>query len=373
MFAQRSRLLQSRQVATPLRLKDLAASLGLSVPTVSLALRNAGNISDKTCRRVQKAAAALGYRPNPYAAALSTGWHTKDAHEMPLAIVRWPSREGALYPKEEIVSGIEPRAKELGYRVERCILSSPRELPQCLRLLYNRGIQGVFIAPVGDMKEALTLDWSRFCVMAVGRYNMQTPFNAVRPEIFESTRAVMAKMAEYGYQRIGAALFRHEPPMIDDFARLSAIQCGEISAQPVNGIHSVMLTKPGEDDRLAKWIREMRLDAVILFSVGQYHSLVGQGLRVPEELGVATLHYHDDLYSRHISGMYQEDFEIGHTAANHMDFMIRHHERGIPQVPRHLVIGSKWIDGTTLHDVTLKSSKISGRRRSSTSPAIPSA
>jgi DNA-binding LacI/PurR family transcriptional regulator len=356
-------------MATPPRLKELAATLGLSVPTVSLALRNAGNISRKTCQRVQEAAAEMGYRPNPYAAALSTGWQTRDAHEMPLAIVRWPSREGAIYPKQEIVDGIEPRAAELGYRVEQCNLSSPRELPQCLRLLYHRGIQGVFIAPVGDMQEALTLDWSRFCVIACGRYNLQTPFHAVRPEIFESTRSVMSKAMRYGYKRIGAALFRHDPPMIDDYARLAAIQCSEISASLAGGIHEVLLSKPEDDDKLGKWVRAKRLDAVIVFSVGQYHSLVEQGIRVPEDVGVATLHYHDDLYSRHICGVHQQDSEIGRAAANQMDFLIRHHERGIPSVPRHLVIGGKWMEGTTLRDLTLKTPKTSKRGKSAAASA----
>jgi len=295
----------------------------------------------------------MGYRPNPYAAALSTGWQTKDAREMPLAIVRWPSKDGALYPSEEVMGGIEPRAVELGYRVERCDLSSLRELSKCLRLLYNRGIQGVFIAPVGDMQEALTLDWSRFCVMACGRYNTHTPFNTVRPEIFESTRSVMLRAAGYGYKRIGAALFRHEPPMIDDYARLAAIQCGLVNPGDGIELHEILLSKPEKDDHLGKWVVEKRLDAVIVFSVGQYHRLVEQGIRV-SELGVATLHYHDDLYSRHISGMDQQYFEIGCAAANHMDFMIRHHERGIPAVPRHLVIESKWREGTTLQRATRK-------------------
>ncbi len=339
---------------TPLRLKEIAASLKLSVPTVSLALRNAGNISAKTCARVQKAAAAMGYRPNPYAAALSTGWQARNAHEMPLAIVRWPSQQAFLYPNEEIAQGIERRGVELGYRIERCNLSSPRELPQCMRLLYNRGIQGVFIAPVGDAMDALKMDWGRFCVLACGRYNLQTPFHTVRAEIFESTRMAMAKAIGRGYQRIGAALYHHDPPMLDDFARLSAIRGGVTSPANTNLQGAVLLSKPGDDSRLAKWVREKRLDAIIVFSVGQYHSLVEQGIRVPQDVGIITLHYHDDLYSRHITGVLQQDLEIGSAAANHMDHMIRHHERGIPAVAQHIVIGGKWMEGSTLPDKSAK-------------------
>jgi LacI family transcriptional regulator len=337
-------------MAEHLRLKELAASLGLSVPAVSLALRNAGNISVKTCLRVQKAAAAMGYKPNPYAAALSTGWQVKDAHEMPLAIVSWPSKEGNLYPINTIVEGILQRGAQLGYRVDRCNLSSASELPRCTRLLYNRGIQGVFVAPVGNELELLKLDWDRFCVLSCGRYHHQTSFHTVRSEIFENTRAVISLAAERGYRRIGAALYHHNPPMIDDFARLSAIRSALTSPDQPTLADTVLLSKPGDDTSIAKWVRQKRLDAVILFAVGQYYKLIEQGIRVPEDVGVATLHYENDLYNRHISGVFQQNFEIGVAAANHMDFMIRHHDRGVPQVPQHIVIGGKWMEGTTLPD-----------------------
>jgi hypothetical protein len=42
-----------------------------------------------------------------------------------------------------------------------------------------------------------------------------------------------------------------------------------------------------------------------------------------------------------------------------MDYMIRHHERGIPQVPQQIAIESKWVEGTTLPE---KLQTISKRR-----------
>ena len=46
------------------RMKDIARSLGVSVMTVSKALRNHVDISSKTRRRVLKRARELGYQPN---------------------------------------------------------------------------------------------------------------------------------------------------------------------------------------------------------------------------------------------------------------------------------------------------------------------
>jgi LacI family transcriptional regulator len=54
----------------PVRLKDIAARTGLSVNTVSLALRGSPRIAEETRRRVEKAAQSLDYLPNQIAKSL---------------------------------------------------------------------------------------------------------------------------------------------------------------------------------------------------------------------------------------------------------------------------------------------------------------
>lgn len=56
-----------------MRLKDLAAHLGLSVTTVSRALAGYPDVGPETRKRVQEAAKALGYRPHPLARRLRKG------------------------------------------------------------------------------------------------------------------------------------------------------------------------------------------------------------------------------------------------------------------------------------------------------------
>ncbi len=51
-------------------LKDLANHLGVSIATVSRALRNSHEVSDEMKERVQKLAKELNYRPNPFAQSL---------------------------------------------------------------------------------------------------------------------------------------------------------------------------------------------------------------------------------------------------------------------------------------------------------------
>jgi len=54
-------------------IRDVAASLGLSVATVSLALNDSPLVKDETMKRVKEEARRMGYMPNPYARNLARG------------------------------------------------------------------------------------------------------------------------------------------------------------------------------------------------------------------------------------------------------------------------------------------------------------
>lgn len=51
-------------------MKDLAQILGVSIPTVSRALKNSPEISRELCAKVQKLAKEMNYHPNPFAMSL---------------------------------------------------------------------------------------------------------------------------------------------------------------------------------------------------------------------------------------------------------------------------------------------------------------
>ena len=51
-------------------LKDLAQALGVSIPTVSRALKDSPEISRELCAKAKALAKEMNYRPNPFAMSL---------------------------------------------------------------------------------------------------------------------------------------------------------------------------------------------------------------------------------------------------------------------------------------------------------------
>lgn len=88
---------QAKTARRPLTLKDVSIASGVSEMTVSRVLRNRGDVSDATRKKVLNAAKALGYVPNKIAGALASS-------RVNLVGVIIPSLSNMVFP--EVLTGI---------------------------------------------------------------------------------------------------------------------------------------------------------------------------------------------------------------------------------------------------------------------------
>lgn len=319
-------------------LKDLARELGLSVATVSLALRGEGNISPTTRQRVQETARALGYRPNTIAAALSSRENPDRKHAIPLAIIRrQPAPGSEVYPVEIFTRGILDRASALGYRAESFLFTQDSsKFPAFLRMLYNRGFQGLFLAPVGEFPPNLP-EWNDFSVITCGRFDAPSPFHTVRNEVFESTLLALDYLRRKGCRRIGLSLVRHDVPIMDDKQRMAAAMI----SKSATGKRTTPFFYRGVEE-LLHWVRRERFDGLVGFSIEEFFLLRSAGLHIPGNLQVVALHLYDEEWNKPLSGLLPAEYACGVAAANRMDSLVRHHEKGIPEFAEHTVIKPVW-------------------------------
>jgi len=122
------------------RLKDVAAKAGVSVMTISKALRDAPDISANTKARIKLLAGQMGYVPD----SIAQGLRNRTSKIFGLVI---PSMTDPLFAR--MVSAIETRSRELGYDL---ILAHTMGLAEreevSVRRMLSRRIDGLFISPV---------------------------------------------------------------------------------------------------------------------------------------------------------------------------------------------------------------------------------
>src|SRR5882672_646056 len=126
------------------RLVDIAKRVGVSVMTVSKALRDQSDVSARTKARIKQTAREMGYVPDSSA----SGLRTRTSKLFGLVI---PSTTNPIFAR--IVYAIEERAHELGYDLllaHTCNIVEREET--CIRRLLARRVDGFFISPVYRME-----------------------------------------------------------------------------------------------------------------------------------------------------------------------------------------------------------------------------
>jgi LacI family transcriptional regulator len=120
------------------RMKDIARDLGVSLMTVSKALRGHSDISEATRKRVLKRAGELDYRPNWVARSLVT----RRTHMVGVVI---PDLMHSFFA--EVAKGISRKLEPLGYQI---VISNSEESPEAedrqIQVLLSRSVDGLIVA-----------------------------------------------------------------------------------------------------------------------------------------------------------------------------------------------------------------------------------
>lgn len=130
-------------------LKDLADKLGVSIATVSRALRNSHEVGEEMTQKVKQLAKELNYRPNPFAQSLR-----KEAPRVIGVIV--PNLVTHYYAA--VLDGIEDYASKLGYSVISANSHENHEREaKALDNFLNMHVEGIIACLAQD-----TTDYSHF-------------------------------------------------------------------------------------------------------------------------------------------------------------------------------------------------------------------
>ncbi len=125
------------------RLKDIAGRVGVSIMTVSKALRDEPDVSAATKAKIKELAKEMGYVPD----STAQGLRTRTTKLFGMVI---PSLANPIYSR--VILAIQERAYSLGYDVLLAYsLNLPDREETCIRRLLSRRVDGLFLVPVYRM------------------------------------------------------------------------------------------------------------------------------------------------------------------------------------------------------------------------------
>jgi DNA-binding LacI/PurR family transcriptional regulator len=331
-------------------LRDVARHAGCHYSTVSLALRDRGEIPEETRQRIRRVADELGYRPDPMLASLASYRHEPRGpqYRATLAwVTNFPTR--AAWRDEEIYvdyfDGARERAQALGYRLQEFWLREPEMTHgRASQILAARGIEGLVIAPQPTPAETLQLDWRRFSAVTIG-YSLASPeLHMVCPNQYRCMKRAMEELRARGYERIGLAMLKASDDRVDH-NWLAGYLVAQQALSKRDRLAPLFLARWNERE-FAGWLEATRPDAVVSKCAEAVPALRRLGYTLPQDLGLALLTRVKP--SRGVAGVIESPEEVGAAAIDYVAGMLHRNERGVPEQPRRLLIEGVWCDGGTV-------------------------
>lgn len=325
-----------------MRMKDIAEDLGVSLMTVSKALRSHSDISEETRQRVLKRMRELNYQPDWIARSMVTG-------RTYLVGLVLPDLMHSFFA--EVAMGVARKLQPLGYQV---VIANTQEDPELekrnLEVLTARKVDGLIIASAQrqrDLKVFHAIERAGTPFVLVDRMVQGLEANYVGVKDEEVGRIATEHLIAMGAKRIAHI---RGPAISTGRGRLRgyrhALQRRGMKIRPEYIVSGEWGDRGGYEAMLELLKRNPRPDAVFCYNdpvaAGAIQAAFEAKLRVPQDVaivGAGNVHY-SDLLRVPLSTVDQSSTLIGERAA---ELLFECMEAKKPPKAQRILISSKLV------------------------------
>lgn len=334
-------------------MRTIASSAGVSVMTVSRALRNDRTVKAQTRARIQKLAQALGYTPNPLVSALmSQRRNPRASHPSArLALVHClPHESKFTINMLTFQQAVRERAQSLGFEVEPFHLNEPgMRLDRLMDIIRARGIRGIIWEHFFSANNRLDYDFSEFACVRIGSSLIEPRFHQIESDRFAEMRLALEELRKLGYRRLGYCSMRHVE-IYHNFRRLSALLLDQSLSPSGDKVPWLAVDRREDfDTKLEQWLQRHHPQVVISQHIHVHDYIQKAGYKVPEQVGFLHLGFHPSF--SHLAGIDPNWAKRGFLAVDRVVRMLNRNELGVPSDPLVTYVDHQWSPGPSLRKV----------------------
>jgi len=245
---------------------------------------------------------------------------------------------------------IRLRADRHGYLAEEFLLGRNGLTPNRLgSILHARNVEGLIISPQSSHEISAHLDYSRYAAATFG-YGLQTP--ALHRASTNMTQGILRatdELCRRGYRRIGLAITQWVDARSDHTysgaflyfqQRVPARQRVPLLYFPRNN--------PAEGSAtFCAWMRRHQPEAIISFHTYVPEWIQGPlRLRIPEDVGLVVHDWNEQMSG--YAGIHHRRPFVAAAAVDLVATQLMQNERGIPEVPKQILVPPAWIEGPSI-------------------------
>ena len=335
-------------------LRDIARESGVSVTSVSLAMRGSKRVSPGKTKEIRDLAHRMGYVRDPMMSALcsyrdSTRPRNKNAN---INFLQFGSASPALEEAGNVASdfwrGALYQTQQLGYSLNTIWAGDPSLNAKRLRnILNSRGVAGLIVyeanCPISKFESIL----GDFSSVWLGDGPKGASLHSVRLNRFSSMNLVWSHLSELGYKNGGLIMADHS--LDQNYGEWEAAH-NHFQRKFVGQPHFIPpLTFASKDScdksALKSWVEMWKPQVVVSTFRVIYPMLLELGYSIPRDLGYVSLSTKE---GSDISGVDQQTESISRTGVRLLDQLICNRELGIPDHQQIIETNGVWVDGNTL-------------------------
>lgn len=328
-----------------IRLKDIAQQAGVSVMTVSKALRDEPDVSATTKTRIKLLAQQLGYVPD----STAQGLRTRRTKLFGLAI---SSLTNPVFPR--MVLALEGRAHELGYELLLAqTLNIPEREEACIRRFLSRRVDGMFLSPVYRMAAEARIYQEllrrRVPTVLLGHtVPFCNQFASVEIEDLLASHAATQHLLKLGHKRIafltGPSGMPWSQERFEGYRR--ALREADLDVDDKLVFQAGRTMEDGAKAALQMINEACDATAVQavndMVALGCAQALLQQGLRIPEDLSLAG--FGNIMLSEYfrvpLTTINQPKLRLGNAAMDSMQQLLRGARPEPKRLPAELIVRS---------------------------------
>jgi LacI family transcriptional regulator len=347
--------------------RQLAQLAGVSIATVSLALRNHPSLPLKTRRKIQRLAKQTGYRYDPLVARLMTQLRTnrvKRSTDVLAFLTTWPTRhDERVYLSEgthhtNYLAGIRDRATKLGYDIDEFWTKEPGLTSKRLsRILQARGIRGIIIPPLIRSRGHVSLDWQYFATVALSFTIVKPDTHRVCHSCYNGMQLALRRLKQRGYRRPGFATHFEQSDRVNS-SWLGSYLAHQFTL-PAKAKIAPLLSRKLTHEEMKTWVEKYQPDVILSNISVPYRLLKDLGYDIPRDIGFASLDRGAEIAATplNLAGIDQQDFQQGVAAVNLVVEQIQNNTLGLPSTPVTLHVDGIWQDGKTVRTASRSSTE----------------
>ena len=333
---------------------DIARAAKVHHTTVSLALRNNARLPIETRARIRAIAERMGYRPDPMLSALnfyrSSKYSVKNPPSMGFIMRSRVDRPlDSFYADDQFLSGARRACAQIGYQlVEFHLVGTPGEGARLSRILRSRGIGGIILASLDTAIHELNMAWDQFSALCIETQHLGLSLHTVGNNQMSGTRTAVRRLSAMGYRRIGLAVGAvEEEALKNPFSAGYLIEVHR-SADLIRVPPLLLRSYQHAENlrNLRSWIERHQIEAVLSNWNAAPEMLRSIGLRIPEDIGFATLDQKPDEGA--VAGIRQSHEPVGECAVEALALLMKTNQKGQTPIPRTTLVDGHWQDGPEL-------------------------